>query len=286
MLTLKAESREVTGNLETLRAAGKVPAVFYGSKEKNTTAIAVENGEFVKVFREAGESAVITLDTPAGKKGVLVHEVQVDPVTSKTIHIDFYVVDQTKEVEVAIESMLKPSVILDILDSFTLFATDKKNRRIKIIARYQQYEGTNLIVKRVKEGIIKQGLIWHFQGSGKSLLMVFTAQELRRSPELKSPTVLIIVDRIDLDTQITSTFNATTGIWQASGAIAHVNDLLADAQYTPALNYAGNFTIDVSINDTIAPAVTGTKNITVSAVNDPPSATNMKVHSSAWIGGS
>jgi len=102
MLTLKAESREVTGNLETLRAAGKVPAVFYGSKEKNTTAIAVENGEFVKVFREAGESAVITLDTPAGKKGVLVHEVQVDPVTSKTIHIDFYVVDQTKEVEVAI----------------------------------------------------------------------------------------------------------------------------------------------------------------------------------------
>ncbi|MDP8234065.1 MAG: HsdR family type I site-specific deoxyribonuclease, partial [Candidatus Saelkia tenebricola] len=114
-----------------------------------------------------------------------------------------------KEVEVAVESMLKPSVIIDILEHFTIFATDKKNRRIKIIARFQQYEGTNLIVERVKQGMVKKGLIWHFQGSGKSLLMVFTAQKLRRASELKSPTVLIIVDRIDLDTQITSTFNAS-----------------------------------------------------------------------------
>jgi len=114
-----------------------------------------------------------------------------------------------KEIEVAIESMLKPSVILDILDHFTIFATDRKNRRIKIIARYQQYEGANLIVKRVKEGIVKKGLIWHFQGSGKSLLMVFAAQKLRHAPELRSPTVLIIVDRVDLDTQITATFNAS-----------------------------------------------------------------------------
>lgn len=114
-----------------------------------------------------------------------------------------------KEVETAIESMLKPSVILDILEHFTIFATDRRNRRIKIIARYQQYEGANLIVKRVKEGFVKKGLIWHFQGSGKSLLMVFAAQKLRRASELKSPTILIIVDRIDLDTQITATFNAS-----------------------------------------------------------------------------
>ena len=104
--------------------------------------------------------------------------------------------------------MLKPSVILDILEHFTIFATDRRNRRIKIIARYQQYEGANLIVNRVKESKVKKGLIWHFQGSGKSLLMVFAAQKLRHLPELKSPTVLIIIDRIDLDTQITATFNA------------------------------------------------------------------------------
>lgn len=70
-------------------------------------------------------------------------------------------------------------------------------------------EGANLIVERVKEGKLKKGLIWHFQGSGKSLLMVFAAQKLRKSQDLKSPTVLIVVDRVDLDTQITGTFNAS-----------------------------------------------------------------------------
>ncbi|MDD5489292.1 MAG: type I restriction endonuclease subunit R [Candidatus Moranbacteria bacterium] len=113
------------------------------------------------------------------------------------------------EIKQALSGMLKPEVILDILQNFTLFATDKRKQAIKIIARYQQYEGANLIVKRVKEGHIKKGLIWHFQGSGKSLLMVFAAQKLRRDPNLKSPTVLIVVDRVDLDTQITGTFNAT-----------------------------------------------------------------------------
>ncbi|HEC30687.1 MAG TPA: 50S ribosomal protein L25 [Candidatus Yonathbacteria bacterium] len=102
MLTLKAEIREATEDSSSLRAAGKVPAVFYGSKEKTTISISVENKEFVKALKEAGESSVITLDTSKGKKGVLIHEVQFDPVTDKPIHVDFYVVDQTKEVEVAV----------------------------------------------------------------------------------------------------------------------------------------------------------------------------------------
>ncbi|MFF2640284.1 type I restriction endonuclease subunit R [Streptomyces niveus] len=92
---------------------------------------------------------------------------------------------------------------------FTLFATDKKHRKIKVIVRFQQLQATNLIVERVLHGRIKQGLIWHFQGSGKSLLMVFTAQKLRATAGLTSPTVIIVVDRIDLDTQITATFNAS-----------------------------------------------------------------------------
>jgi type I restriction enzyme R subunit len=108
----------------------------------------------------------------------------------------------------AVRSMLRPEVVLDILQNFTLFATDKKHRRIKIICRYQQYMTTNQIVTRVVKGYPKKGLIWHFQGSGKSLLMVFAAQKLRLHPQLGNPTVMIVVDRIDLDTQITSTFNA------------------------------------------------------------------------------
>ncbi|UAK31972.1 HsdR family type I site-specific deoxyribonuclease [Nocardia asteroides] len=108
----------------------------------------------------------------------------------------------------AAEGVLKPAAVLDFLQFFTLYATDKQHRKIKIIARFQQFQATNLIVERVLRSTIKQGLIWHFQGSGKSLLMVFTALKLRAMAALTNPTILIVVDRIDLDTQITGTFNA------------------------------------------------------------------------------
>jgi type I restriction enzyme R subunit len=115
---------------------------------------------------------------------------------------------ELRHVRAAVQSMLRPEVVFDILQHFTLFATDKKHRRIKLICRYQQYETTNKIVARVVKGYPKKGLIWHFQGSGKSLLMVFAALKLRLHPLLGNPTVIIVVDRIDLDTQITTTFNA------------------------------------------------------------------------------
>jgi type I restriction enzyme, R subunit len=112
------------------------------------------------------------------------------------------------EIGKELSDLLKPARLLDIMQHFTLFTTDKKKRRIKVIPRFQQYEGANKIVERVIEGRVKKGLIWHFQGSGKSLLMVFAAQKLRKAQELKSPTVIVLVDRTDLDTQISGIFNA------------------------------------------------------------------------------
>ena len=112
------------------------------------------------------------------------------------------------EVGKELSDLLHPKRLLDILLNFSLFTSNNKKQRIKVIPRFQQYEGANKIVERVKEGKIKKGLIWHFQGSGKSLLMVFAAQKLRREKDLKSPTVIVLVDRTDLDTQITGTFNA------------------------------------------------------------------------------
>ncbi|MCB9737036.1 MAG: HsdR family type I site-specific deoxyribonuclease [Deltaproteobacteria bacterium] len=109
----------------------------------------------------------------------------------------------------ATAGLLAPKVILDVLEHFTLFATDAKKRRIKVVCRFQQYEAANLVVGRVLAGAPRKGLIWHFQGSGKSLLMVFAAQKLRLEPALGNPTVLIVVDRIDLDAQISSTFHAS-----------------------------------------------------------------------------
>jgi type I restriction enzyme R subunit len=79
------------------------------------------------------------------------------------------------EIGKQIKNLLHPKTLLDIFRYFSIFTTNKRRQRIKIVCRYQQYEGANRIVERVKENKLKKGLIWHFQGSGKSLLMLFAA---------------------------------------------------------------------------------------------------------------
>ncbi len=123
--------------------------------------------------------------------------------------------------------LLKPATLLDILQYFTVYATSSKKKKIKVVCRYQQYEGANALIDRVKEGKIKKGLIWHFQGSGKSLLMLFAAQKMRKQQSLDNPTVMILVDRIDLDTQITATFNtAEVPNMVTADSIKDLHDLL------------------------------------------------------------
>lgn len=112
-------------------------------------------------------------------------------------------------VRTSVTDMITPAKAMDIFQFFTLFATDNKYRKYKVIARYQQYEGANMIVERVRAGYPKQGLIWHFQGSGKSYLMEFAAVKLRMLPDLKNPTVIIVDDRLDLETQITAQFHSS-----------------------------------------------------------------------------
>jgi len=110
------------------------------------------------------------------------------------------------------ERLLHPKTLLEILQSFVVFSTVKQGEgkpsfKIKILPRYPQYEAAKAIVERVKTQDARQGLIWHFQGSGKSLLMLFAAQMLKADPDLKNPTVVVVVDRVDLDSQINSVFN-------------------------------------------------------------------------------
>lgn len=109
------------------------------------------------------------------------------------------------------ESIISPDRLLDIYRYYSVFTGGTGGKKIKIVCRYQQYLGGEAIVQRVlntkRNGVgPKKGLIWHFQGSGKSWLMVFAAQKLRRMAELKSPTVIIVDDRIDLEDQITGDF--------------------------------------------------------------------------------
>ncbi|MDD2864503.1 MAG: type I secretion C-terminal target domain-containing protein, partial [Methylococcales bacterium] len=69
---------------------------------------------------------------------------------------------------------------------------------------------------------------------------------------------------------VTSTYNATTGVWSASGAVTDVNTLLAGLTFTPAANFNGNFTVATSVSDGVTTAITGTKSFTGTAVNDAP----------------
>jgi len=119
------------------------------------------------------------------------------------------VFEDLEELRNSVSRMLSPEVILEILNKFTLFGTNDSGQKIKIMARYQQYEGAKQIVRRVIDGKIKKGLIWHFQGSGKSFLMVYAAMQLRQEEKLRSPTVIVVVDRVDLNSQISGTFNAS-----------------------------------------------------------------------------
>ena len=109
---------------------------------------------------------------------------------------------------------LKPAHVLDFLEHFVVFET-KRGRTVKKIARYHQFEAVNELVDRTVAQVDKPvsaqdrtGLIWHTQGSGKSLTMVFAGQKLRRHPALDNPTVLIVVDRRDLKTQLADDFDA------------------------------------------------------------------------------
>lgn len=108
-------------------------------------------------------------------------------------------------------TLISPERLLDIYRFYTVFSGTPSGNKIKIVCRYQQYLGGEAIVQRVLNTIRdgkgpRKGLIWHFQGSGKSWLMVFAAQKLRRMPELNAPTVIIVDDRIDLEDQITGDF--------------------------------------------------------------------------------
>jgi large subunit ribosomal protein L25 len=99
MLTLKADTRDTKIDGDKIRKAGNIPAVFYGKKEASTP-ISINQIDFMKVWREAGESTVVTLDTPNGEKESLIHEIDFDPITGVPRHADFYVFEKGHKVEV------------------------------------------------------------------------------------------------------------------------------------------------------------------------------------------
>jgi large subunit ribosomal protein L25 len=101
MLSLKAEIRDIEAKPDDIRKAGKIPAVFYGKKQASTP-IAIKKTDFLKVWKEAGESSVISIETPEGEVESLIHDIDFDPVTGAPRHADFYVFEKGHKVRVEV----------------------------------------------------------------------------------------------------------------------------------------------------------------------------------------
>ena len=101
MLKLNVENRDKTQKNFALRKAGKMPAVFYGKKEKSTP-ITISKSEFKKVWKEAGESSVIDLVGKDIEAEALIYDIDRDPVTDEPRHADFYVFEKGKKIEIAV----------------------------------------------------------------------------------------------------------------------------------------------------------------------------------------
>ncbi|OFV28600.1 DEAD/DEAH box helicase [Staphylococcus sp. HMSC14D10] len=116
--------------------------------------------------------------------------------------------------DVLIHGMLNPNTLLDLIRYFVLFQDDGKGHISKILAAYHQYYAVNKAVDRALlassgQGDGKGGVIWHTQGSGKSLTMVFFSGKLIQM--LNNPTLVVVTDRNDLDNQLYSTFVKSKG---------------------------------------------------------------------------
>jgi type I restriction enzyme, R subunit len=113
---------------------------------------------------------------------------------------------EDRELEVALLGLFDPHNLADVAANFVVFET-RSGVKKKKLARYQQFRGANKVVRRVLDGEHDRGVIWHTQGSGKSLTMLFAARKLK-NVGLNNPTIFIIIDRRDLDDQINETFTA------------------------------------------------------------------------------
>lgn len=102
MLQLHAEKRDITGKkLAGLRASGKLPVVIYGPKEKSAP-FAVDAKEFRAIWKQAGESSIISFMVGSEEKDVLIHDVALDPLTDLPIHADLYAIEKGKPIQVSI----------------------------------------------------------------------------------------------------------------------------------------------------------------------------------------
>jgi type I restriction enzyme R subunit len=125
----------------------------------------------------------------------------------------------------SIYALLRKDRLLELIRQFVVFDNGEKK-----IARYQQYFAVKKTLSRVKEydenDIRRGGVIWHTQGSGKSLTMVMLAKALALDKEIINPRIVLVTDRIDLDDQIYNTFQSCDMLPEQAKTGEHLINLL------------------------------------------------------------
>ncbi len=146
--------------------------------------------------------------------------------------------------ELLVAGMLTPENLLNIVRHFTLF-TEVEGRRVKIVARYQQYRAVLKALIRLRSGKTKiddgefdrrGGLIWHTQGSGKSFTMVFLVRAMRSDPVLRAFKVVVVTDRIQLEKQLADTAKLSGEVIEKARRAKTLRKLLAE--HGPAMVFA------------------------------------------------
>jgi type I restriction enzyme R subunit len=131
-------------------------------------------------------------------------------------------------VETLLKGLLRPDVLCEMLRAFTVFENDGRDV-IKKAAGYHQYHAAQKGLRKIKDAVKtngKAGVVWHTQGSGKSLLMAFLAGVIVKDPELGNPTILVLTDRNDLDNQLFDTFSRCMELFgQTPAQVDSVADL-------------------------------------------------------------
>ncbi|MCH9023583.1 MAG: type I restriction endonuclease subunit R, partial [Planctomycetes bacterium] len=128
-----------------------------------------------------------------------------------------------------VAGMLDKDNLLDLIRSFTLFSTNDKGETIKIVGRYQQFRAVKLAIKRLLTGTTpreRSGIIWHTQGSGKSLTMMFMVREMYHHTELLPWKVIFVTDRTQLEDQLSETSQSIGFTVKVADSISRLKELL------------------------------------------------------------
>ena len=135
-----------------------------------------------------------------------------------------------REQEQLIQGMLPPTTLLHMLRTCSVFMDTDSGKRVKVVCRYQQYRAACRIIDRLRDGktpMERSGVVWHTQGSGKSLTMVFVSRMIRAAADLADFKILLINDRVDLEEQLAATAKLIGGRVNVIDSTAQLRDHLS-----------------------------------------------------------